>query len=115
MKRWISCLRACLHHSLFFCAVMLATHVQAEPFHFAVLMHVMQNSGDENELRIALESAQAANPSFILVNGMRSKGEPCTDRLYRQRTALHELDPDTLSPREALDALYRLKKLSNRG
>ena len=30
-------------------------------------------------------------------------------------TALHELDPDTLSPREALDALYRLKKLSNQG
>jgi DNA mismatch repair protein MutS len=30
-------------------------------------------------------------------------------------TALHELDPDTLSPREALEALYRLKKLSNQG
>jgi DNA mismatch repair protein MutS len=30
-------------------------------------------------------------------------------------TALHELDPDTLSPREALDALYRLKKLSSQG
>jgi hypothetical protein len=69
---------------------MFATHAQAEPFHFAVLMHVLQNSGDENELRIALESAQAANPTFILVNGMRSKGEPCTDRLYRQRTALLE-------------------------
>jgi DNA mismatch repair protein MutS len=30
-------------------------------------------------------------------------------------TALHELDPDTLSPREALEALYRLKKLSHPG
>jgi DNA mismatch repair protein MutS len=30
-------------------------------------------------------------------------------------TALHELDPDTLSPREALEALYHLKKLSNQG
>ena len=30
-------------------------------------------------------------------------------------TALHELDPDTLSPREALEALYRLKKISNQG
>jgi hypothetical protein len=79
-----------LLHSLFFCTVMLTTHAQAEPFHFAVLMHVMQDSGDENELRNALESAQAANPTFIVVNGMRSKREPCTDRLYRQRTALLE-------------------------
>jgi DNA mismatch repair protein MutS len=30
-------------------------------------------------------------------------------------TALHELDPDTLSPREALEALYHLKKLSHQG
>ena len=29
--------------------------------------------------------------------------------------ALADLDPDSLSPREALDALYRLKKLSNLG
>jgi hypothetical protein len=79
-----------LLQSLFFCGVMLATHAHAEPFHFAVLMHVLQDSDDENELRIALESAQAASPTFIVVNGMRSKREPCTDRLYRQRTALLE-------------------------
>ena len=28
--------------------------------------------------------------------------------------ALHQIDPDALSPREALDALYQLKKLINR-
>jgi DNA mismatch repair protein MutS len=28
------------------------------------------------------------------------------------QAALAALDPDTLSPREALEALYRLKKLS---
>ena len=76
--------------SVFFCGVMLATHAHAEPFSFAVLMHVLQETGDENELKIALENAQAANPTFIVVNGMRSKREPCTDRLYRQRTALLE-------------------------
>ena len=26
--------------------------------------------------------------------------------------ALHQIDPDALSPREALDALYQLKKIS---
>ena len=90
MKRWVTCAVIRLLHSLFFCGVMLATHAHAEPFHFAVLMHVLQETGDENELKIALESAQAANPTFIVVNGMRSKREPCTDRLYRQRTALLE-------------------------
>ena len=94
MKRWACCMQIRvlirLLHSLFFCGVMLATHAHAEPFHFAVLMHVLQDSDDENELRIALESAQAASPTFIVVNGMRSKREPCTDRLYRQRTALLE-------------------------
>lgn len=94
MKRWACCVQIRvlirLLHSLFFCGVMLATHAHAEPFHFAVLMHVLQDSDDENELRIALESAQAASPTFIVVNGMRSKREPCTDRLYRQRTALLE-------------------------
>ena len=79
-----------LLQSIFFCGLMFVTQVQAEPFHFAVLMHVLQESGDENELRIALESAQSTNPAFIVVNGMRSKREPCTDRLYRQRTALLE-------------------------
>ena len=29
-------------------------------------------------------------------------------------TALHELDPDSLSPKEALDALYQLKRLSSK-
>jgi hypothetical protein len=53
-------------------------------------MHVLQNSADENELRNALETAQLTNPAFIVVNGMRSTREPCTDRLYRQRTALLE-------------------------
>ena len=60
--------------SLFLCGVMLATHAHAEPFHFAVLMHVLQETGDENELKIALESAQATNPTFASsVDGVVSR------------------------------------------
>jgi len=62
----------------------------AEPLRFAVMMHVMREAADEAELRSALEAAQAGDPAFIVVNGMRSTREPCTDRLYRQRTALLE-------------------------
>lgn len=76
--------------SLFFCAAIYSPAVKADSFHFSVLMHVLQDSSDENVLRNALDTAQAANPAFIVVNGMRSTREPCTDRLYRQRTALLE-------------------------
>ena len=76
--------------SLFICAAIYSPGAQADPFHFSVLMHVLQDSSDENVLRNALDTAQAANPAFIVVNGMRSTREPCTDRLYRQRTALLE-------------------------
>ncbi len=62
----------------------------AEPLRFTVMMHVMREATDDAELRSAFEAAQAGDPSFIVVNGMRSPREPCTDRLYRQRTALLE-------------------------
>jgi hypothetical protein len=54
------------------------------------MMHVMREAADDTELRPALEAAHAGDPAFIVVNGMRSTREPCTDRLYRQRTALLE-------------------------
>ena len=79
-----------LLHSLFLFAAIYSPVVLADAFHFSVLMHVLQDSNDENILRNALETAQAGNPAFIVVNGMRSTREPCTDRLYRQRTALLE-------------------------
>lgn len=82
LTRFLSCLLSCLS--------LIGIQVHAEPFQFSVLMHVLQNSADENELRNALETAQLTNPAFIVVNGMRSTREPCTDRLYRQRTALLE-------------------------
>ena len=42
-------------------------------------------------------------------------GEPAgSDPDGPLREALDDLDPDTLSPREALEAIYRLKKLSDR-
>lgn len=79
-----------LLQGLFLCAAIYSPVVLADSFHFSVLMHVLQDSNDENILRNALETAQAANPAFIVVNGIRSTREPCTDRLFRQRTALLE-------------------------
>lgn len=62
----------------------------AEPLRFSVMMHVMKDASDDSELRAAFDIAQAGDPAFIIVNGMRSPREACTDRLYRHRAALLE-------------------------
>ncbi len=58
----------------------------AEPLRFSVLMHAARD-GDE-ALRTALDDAQSRMPSFIVVNGLKEAGEPCTERLFRQRKTL---------------------------
>ena len=74
--------------------VILASSVQsAELLRFAVMMHVMKDAADDAELRTAFDSAQTGDPSFIVVNGMRSVREPCTEQLYRQRAALFFSSP----------------------
>lgn len=62
----------------------------AETLRFTVMMHVMRDASDDAELRSAFEAAQEGDPAFIVVNGMRSTREPCTERLYRQRAAMLE-------------------------
>ena len=49
------------------------------------------------------QAAQAVDPQVQL-----DFGEPAADPV---RDAIDALDPDSMSPREALDALYRLKDL----
>lgn len=68
----------------------VALAARAEPVRVAVLMHAAAGGAEESSLRIALDEAQAIDPSFIVVNGLKDAREPCTDRLYRQRKALLE-------------------------
>lgn len=76
--------------ALLLCSLLATTARSAEPLRFTVMMHAMRDAADDTELRAAFENAQAGDPSFIVVNGMRAPREPCTDRLYRQRAALLE-------------------------
>ena len=57
-----------------------------------------------------LEDASLArdNQGDLFVNGNAVEAEPATDPL---REALSQANPDELSPREALELLYRLKRL----
>lgn len=74
--------------ALLLCFTALAA--QAEPFKVAVLTHAGDGSADGISLRAALDEAQADEPAFIVVNGIKDAKEPCTDRLYRRRKALLE-------------------------
>jgi DNA mismatch repair protein MutS len=57
-----------------------------------------------------LEDASLArdNQGDLFVNEKAVEGEPATDPL---RDALSQANPDELSPREALELLYRLKRM----
>jgi hypothetical protein len=76
--------------ALLLCSALIASSQAAEPLRFTVMMHVVRDAAEDTELRAAFEAAQTGDPSFIVVNGMRAPGEPCTDRLFRQRAAMLE-------------------------
>lgn len=70
--------------------IFVALAARAEPVRIAVLMHAAAGGTEASSLRTALDEAQAIDPSFIVVNGLKDVNEPCTDTLYRQRKALLE-------------------------
>lgn len=68
--------------------VALPAVTHAEAFRFSVLMRVMDQSQDESAIRSALQSAQASEPAFIVVNGFKRSGERCSEALFQQRKQL---------------------------
>lgn len=71
-------------------ALLHAPSYAAEPgaFDFAVIAHPSDASQKDDELRAAIEQADAHNLAFIVVNGIKATEEPCTDKLYLRRRAL---------------------------
>jgi hypothetical protein len=61
---------------------------QPEALSFGVIGHTFRKSPDESLLRRAIAESDADNLGFVVVNGMKSAGEPCSDTLYEQRLAL---------------------------
>ncbi|MEE4639188.1 MAG: DNA mismatch repair protein MutS, partial [Wenzhouxiangella sp.] len=57
--------------------------------------------------RLENDAARAASPQLGLFENMPVKSEGPPDEL---RELLAEIEPDEMSPRDALDYLYRLKK-----
>lgn len=57
-------------------------------FSFAVIAHPSDAAGKDDELREAIEHTDAHNLAFVVVNGLKTADEPCTDNLYLRRKAL---------------------------
>ena len=63
---------------------------QAADFSFGVIGQAFSNNKSdpaaaENALRGALAESDADNLAFVVVNGIKTAAEPCTDQLYMQR------------------------------
>jgi hypothetical protein len=54
-------------------------------FDFAVIGHAFRKRSDEAALSRAIEDTDADNLGFVVVNGIKSPSEPCSDELYERR------------------------------
>lgn len=57
-------------------------------FQFGVVGHAFANHADDAVLRRALTDSNDENLAFLVVNGIKASGEPCTDSLYEERRDL---------------------------
>lgn len=76
-------------------AALFSPSAQAADFSFGVIGQAFSiNKSDpvaaENALRGALAESDADNLAFVVVNGIKTAAEPCTDQLYMQRRDMLE-------------------------
>lgn len=57
-------------------------------FEFAVIGHAFPGDSGDEDLQRTLALAEKEQPSFVVAAGIKSAGEPCSDKLYLQRRAL---------------------------
>lgn len=69
-------------------------HAQPQPmperFSFGMISHAGTAGEEQPLLRDALARTDADNLAFVVVNGIKSAGEPCTDKLFQERLKLYE-------------------------
>lgn len=74
-------------------AACFSLSAQAADFSFGVIGQAFMRSdaaAADNALRTALAESDADNLAFVVVNGIKTATEPCTDQLYTQRRDLLE-------------------------
>jgi hypothetical protein len=72
----------------------LGTPAQATDFSFGVIgrpfVHNKNDASAESALHDALDESDADNLAFVVVNGIKTASEPCSDQLYLQRRGMLE-------------------------
>ncbi len=94
MRRQLTLARAMFALAIILGMTFTSATVYAGDVRFSVLMHTVAGSharaDGEARLRAAIERAQASNPAFIVVNGLKDASEPCSEPLFRRRKAVLE-------------------------
>jgi hypothetical protein len=67
------------------CAPALAA---ADDFSFAIIAPSIKSPSDDAPLREAINATDEENLAFVVVNGLKSAQEPCSDELYLERKLL---------------------------
>jgi len=57
-------------------------------FSFAVIDNAFSSQQEDEELLAALSETDQGKPAFVVVNGIKSAAEPCSDALYSRRKSL---------------------------
>ena len=81
------------------------------PFKAAKALTLLRSSGSISKKYLDLleqQSLQQGGQDDLFLKPAPAEPEPAADPL---REAMQQLNPDDLTPREALELLYRLKKL----
>jgi hypothetical protein len=70
--------------------IFLSTSAAAAEFSFGVIGQSFVHNSGEPALHNALAESDEDNLAFVVVNGIKSASEPCTDQLYTRRRSMLE-------------------------
>jgi len=65
-------------------------HSASNEFSFGVIANPFKVNAEESMLRNAIHETDAENLAFVVVNGIKSNQEPCSDHVFMQRKGLFE-------------------------
>lgn len=71
---------------LFPCSVL----AESDRLSFGVIADTFNDTQNAPSLRTAISESDADNLAFVVVNGIKSRMEPCTDQLYNRRRSLFD-------------------------
>jgi hypothetical protein len=71
-----------------FMVFMADADAASNEFSFGVISSSFNASSEEPQLRAAIKASDADNLAFVVVNGIKSDAEPCSDAVYAKRRAL---------------------------